>query len=266
MTDKNDSHALINVVKGECAPNITAIDGVCSDQATLNKLRDQLKIMATQPKAIIKEAGQKLGCTSESCALAKAGLIDEARFHPEGPYKSTKWLSNTDIDSVLEQYTKKFPRFKHVDFHMRDFALQGGELMKLCEPEYVKQLIKNYDTLGCVLNTDLSSGSGEHWTPLFIDFKEGTVEYFDSAGQPPHREFTEFIIKVAANLGRVTGRQFRDIAITKIEHQMKNTECGVYSLYYIISRLYGVKHTAFEFKRIPDNMMELFRASLFRNS
>ena len=261
--NSNDSHALIKVVHGECAPTNSA--QVCSDRETLNKLREQLKIMATQPLAIIREAEQKTGCTSESCVLKKAGMMNsttEALFHPEGPYKTTKWLNNKDIDDVLSQYAVKFPRFKHVEFQMRDFAAQGGELALLNWP----QLAKDYDTLGCVLNTDLSSGSGEHWTPVFVDFLGGTVEYFDSAGQEPYKEFVEFTIQVANTLSKCTGRKFRDITLTKIEHQKQNTECGVYSLYYILSRLHGVKYTAFEFKQVPDDMMVLFRKSLFRNS
>jgi hypothetical protein len=257
----NDSHTLAKTIKGECAPTVSG--DVCSDQGTLNKLREQLKIMARDPTTIVREAMTKTSCTTESCALDKTGLLENVvdRFRPPGPWKSTKWLDNQNIDQVLAQYALKYPRFKHVEFQMRDFATQGGELSRL---NWV-QLMKDYDALGCVLNTDLSKGGGEHWTPIFVDFRGGTVEYFDSAGQEPYKEFVDFIINVAATLNK-TGRRYQDVLLTNVEHQMKNTECGVYSLYYILSRLHGVKYTAFADKRIPDDMMVLFRKCIFRNS
>jgi hypothetical protein len=188
--------------------------------------------------------------------------LDE-RFNPEGPWNSVKWLSNTDIDQVLEKYAEKFPRFKHMHFEMRDFVARGGDLARVDWAD----MAKKYDYLGCVLNTDLTGGSGEHWTAIFVDFKRGTVEYFDSAGvTPPHCEFTDFVVDTAHKLTEATGRQFRDVLVTKIVHQLDNTECGVYSLYYILSRLHGVKHEAFEYKRVPDDVMVDFRRFLFRNS
>jgi Ulp1 family protease len=145
---------------------------------------------------------------------------------------------------------------------MRDFKLQGGELANLDW----KTLSQKYDHLGCVLNTDVSGGPGEHWTAIFIDFKNGTVEYFDSAAQIPHKEFSDFIIETAHELTKLTSKKYTDVLVTKIEHQKENTECGVYSLYYILSRLHGVKYSAFEFKRVPDDMMVDFRKFLFRHS
>lgn len=263
VSARGDSHALVKVVQGECAPNVTTLaPGVCSDRESLDQLRTALKIMATQPQAIVAEAEKKTGCSSESCALKKAGVKVDERFRPEGPWKSTTWLSNQDIDDVLDQYAKKFPEFKHVEFQMRDFESQGGELARVPWCDVAKQ----YTSLGCVINTDLSSGSGEHWTPIFVDFPGGTVEYFDSAGQEPHKEFSSFIIKVAHTLSQCTGRKFRDVCLTNVEHQKENTECGVYSLYYILSRLHRVGYKAFEFKRVPDDMMVLFRQSIFRHS
>jgi hypothetical protein len=44
-------------------------------------------------------------------------------FKPEGPRDSTKWFSNTDIDSVLAQIQKKYidKHFLHVPYQMIDF-------------------------------------------------------------------------------------------------------------------------------------------------
>lgn len=261
VSNANDSHAIIQVVKGECAPNVKQItSGVCSDRESIDKLRRALDIPDGSPDVIIKRAKEIKGCLTESCLFKDHQQVLDERFKPEGPWKSTKWLSNKDIDDVLAQYADRFS-LKHVEFQMRDFEKKGGELSKVNWLE----VSKKYDFLACVLNTDLSSGGGEHWTPFFVDFRNGTVEYFDSAGQSPHDEFATFTIKVAHILSTL-GRKFTDHCVTKVEHQKENTECGVYSLFYILSRLHGVSYKAFEYKRVPDDLMVAFRKALFRNS
>lgn len=267
-TDKSDNPFVVALSQQtECAPNVEKVSkNVCSTQQAVDELRNWLKTATKNPERVVDEAKQRTGCDSESCLYKKIDVLDkkdlDQRFNPAGPWNSTAWLSNSDIDGVLALYAKKFPRFKHVEFQMRDFKKQGGKLSRLdwCETA------KKYDMLGCVLNTDLTGGPGEHWVAFNVDFKNGTVEYFDSAGQVPHGEFSEFAVETAHKLSECTGRTFHDHMVSKIEHQKENTECGVYSLYYILSRLNGVRYTAFEFKRVPDDVMVEFRKFLFRHS
>ena len=48
----------------------------------------------------------------------------------------------------------------------------------------------------------------------------------------------------------------------KVEHQKKNTECGVYSLFFIIEMLKTDKDYMFH-KEIPDEEIEKFRKEYF---
>ena len=265
--DKDNPFVIALKPPTECAPHTKKLaDNVCSTKESLDALKSWLKSSSSRPEKIIEEAKKATGCDSESCLYKAVDVLNDkdldTRFNPKGPWNSTRWLSNTDIDDVLDLYNKKFPRFKHVEFQMRDFATHGGSLARV----NWKDVSQRYDCLGCILNTDVTGGRGEHWTALFIDYKKGTVEYFDSAGQTPHREFSEFVINTAHQLSQITGKKFRDVLVTKIEHQKENTECGVYSLYYILSRLHGVEYRAFEFRRVPDDMMVEFRKFLFRHS
>lgn len=253
---------------GECAPHLlnkTVAADICSTRESIDKLQKWLGSTALNPKKIIEEAKAKSGCESESCLYTRVPTLDkkdlEIRFTPRGPWNSTQWLSNDNIDDVLAAYNVKFPRFKHIEFQMRDFKAVGDELGKLdwCD------LAKNYDCLGCVLNTDVTGGPGEHWTAFFVDFIRGTVEYFDSAAQTPHAEFTDLIVTTAHGLSECSGKKFVDEAVVQLEHQKENTECGVYSLYYIISRIHGVPFSRFRKSRVPDSDMILFRQFLFRH-
>lgn len=250
----------------ECAPHIAG-SAVCSSAEALKKIKEWLHFpQSTDPKAAISEAKDKLGCESESCLYTKSPFVELKselkRFNPTGPWNSTEWLSNDNIDDVLRLYTKKFPRFYHVKFQMRDFKKQGRELANLDWTE----IIKKYDCMACVLNTDETGRPGEHWVCVFVDIKGRTVEYFDSAAQSPPQEFVDWVSDTAIQLADALGKAVKETIVTKVEHQQGDSECGVYCLYYIINRLNGVPFHVFEYRKIPDEDMVEFRGYLFRHS
>lgn len=266
--------------EGECAPQVGNSTGVCSSQTVLERIKKWIEqqdrsIKAHSTKDLIEHAKQATKCTSESClytkrsplleyitpSLAKKELIE--RFAPKGPYNNTTWLSNDNIDGVLELYTRKFPDFYHVPYQMADFEKYGGELASVDFPA----ISQTHKSLGCVLNTDHHGGPGQHWVAIFVDFQNGTFEYWDSAGDPPFPEIHDFMIRQVDQLNNGGKRRHQSVIVCRdIAHQKKNTECGVYSLYYIINRLNGVPHTFFQKEEIPDDVMQSFRKYLFRHS
>jgi hypothetical protein len=182
-------------------------------------------------------------------------------FTNKGPWKDNgQWLDNSDIDNCQKLWLHKFPTHKHVRFMMMDFENQNEELAKVNWHAFAK----NHDTLGCVLNTDHSGSPGKHWVCVFVDSKEKTVEYFDSAGSTPPPEANKFIVQTAKKLSDITGEKYKDIAVTTMSHQKSDSECGVYALFYILSRLHGVSWKFFKQTRIPDSDMKIFRSYIFR--
>ena len=252
---------IINMEASECSPAIKQIEiGICSSNEMIQKFKKWLDIESNNktPKEIIKEVNSKTGCSSESCSVAK--IIPEEldnRFNPLGPWNSTNWLSNTNIDKVFNLYKKKIHGFVPISFQMRDFAKSPNS--ELANFDFLGAKKSGIKYVACALNTDWSSGSGEHWVSFFVDFPNKTVEYFDSAGQTPHPEFTQLLVDTASKLS------FIDDCITTIQHQTQNTECGVYTLFYILSRLHGVPSKKFRGRRIPDDLMVAFRKFLFRH-
>jgi hypothetical protein len=247
--------------KTDCAPTISKNSEICSSQEMLKNLKDWLQIQSQNPKEIIQVAKTKLSCPDETCVLETAqekGALSEDDVSKvlkvKGPWDSTKWLDNENIDCTLEQYAEKFSGFHPIKFQMRDFAKYPTQLSTF---NWQKPGIKY---VACALNTDLTGNPGEHWTALFVDYPSKTVEYFDSAGNTPHQEFLELIVGIASKL------DFRDISVTTVKHQVENTECGVYTLYYILSRLHGIPYKKFMTKRVPDDMMVAFRKYLFRHN
>ena len=121
-----------------------------------------------------------------------------------------------------------------------------------------------FKTMACVINSDTYSGRGKHWMALFGDMRGSTwtVEFFNSSGNPPQKEFYNWLVKAHGQLSNIN-KSVEIVKATSLCHQQSKTECGVYSLYYIWARLNGIPHTFFKFNEIPDIIMFEFRQHLF---
>ena len=178
-------------------------------------------------------------------------------FKPKSPQGKDEWLSSIDIYDVMEQYMEKHPDFIFfgpVPIDWQDFsnALARINLKKL----------KNKKRIGIVFNTDPSHKSGEHWISMFIDLTNKTICFFDSVGEEPPKEVKRFmnkIIKQAKSIGLV----LKPI-INKRQHQKGNNECGVYSLYFITTRLQGKNCEYINNHIIKDQEMNKYRQKFFR--
>jgi len=263
----------------ECAPEVRKTaqsTKVCSSNSAITTMKKWLETVNSDLDNIdnmdafnvVEEVKQQTNCSDESCIyfvdsinLPKADL--KKRFNPKGPSKSVDWLNNSNIDDVLSQYSKLKPKFEHIPYQMMDFKSIGSELSDIDW----KNWLKHYDTLGCILNTDYSTGAGKHWVSIFVDKRKSpiTVEYFDSGGALPPQEIVDFLVDTVGEL-TLLKQKAKDITVAKIQHQQGESECGVYSLFYIISRLFNVPYTLYEHNRIPDEDMEKFRRFLFRHT
>lgn len=252
----------------ECSVHIEPNNNVCSPPDVVKEISKVLKTQNDDPEQIISEAKEKTKCDSESCVLKNLNFPKQVLneyFNVEGPHDSTEWLSNYNIDKTLEKYVLKYNSdgkkvFHHITYHMMDFYETNSELANL-DINHISQ----FDFVGCVLNTDVSTGPGQHWVVFFLDNKNKTIEYFDSAGAPATPEVQRLQVDLADKFNQ-KNMKYKKIQVTSLVHQKKNTECGVYSLFYIISRLSGIPYTFFEHTRVPDEKMEEFRKSLFRHS
>ncbi len=232
----------------------------------------------------VDEMKSKTGCDTEVCVVEQnLDILNDKQRRAVGTYYKRhgpanvverKWLSNSDIDGVLSQLGARWPDFMHLHFQMRDFVKSYNELRELDLSELFSG---RYKTFACVLNTDVSTGSGKHWVCLFGDFRHGgsrTIEYFDSAGSAPMGEIIDWYTNVLSVRNEpvcsVNGGDCDDVItfkqVTSVKHQKKNTECGVYVLYYIYSRLLG--HPWSDFTNplgvINDDFVAQFRGQLFR--
>jgi hypothetical protein len=126
--------------------------------------------------------------------------------------------------------------------------------------------IKNGKTkIGIVFNTDPHYKGGSHWISLFINIKKGTIFFFDSAGDKIPKQIMKLVEKITEQ-----GKQlhppinFHFDQNHPVEHQFGNTECGMYSLFFIIFMLQD-KITGGHLKKkiYKDKFIEQYRKIFF---
>lgn len=258
---------------------------------------------STGAKAV-RVAAAVLGCTSESCVIShpqfasfarKKGISrrietdKEVRFKAAGPRNSTALLNNFNIDETLQRWARVFPELYVYPFAMSDFdqthenldiidaadAIEGHADLDLGPG--VGVIRRPSSCLACVLNTDTSRGKGKHWVAAFVDARPRgntpwTVEYFNSAGRPPFASIARWMEKTRAGLTKLRGEDAKkygsgavnSVPVTDVDHQLGDTECGPFSLYYIRARLEGRPISFFQGDRITDEAMTEFRRYAFR--
>jgi hypothetical protein len=234
-------------------------------------------------KRLVKELMGRLGVTTEAAIwehrdfrnyIGTDVAEDRLRTHykTQGPHSSTALLDNNNIDITLAQWAlhgkKRFGlRFHHIPFQMIDFAQYGSELARTD----LAVLKRDYDCFGVVLNTDIHTGRGKHWFCIYGDLKHaGTeadpikVEYFNSSGNPPRTEVEVWLERTRVELLRDHNIYMDVVRSVPRRLQYSNTECGMWSLLYILSRLSGKPPGWFYKVDAGDADMISYRASLFR--
>jgi hypothetical protein len=267
-----------------------------------NKYREKYdKYEKKIKKFLVKEFNKKLGdkCKTQKCWTEQKFMnnIKEERrnyikthtMRPSGPSTGREWLNTINIDQVLEQYENVYTDFEYLGTMPRDF--QNHNFLRQDENFY-KELFKSGKTkVAMVYNTDKLGGSGEHWNAMFADFTKGRVLFFDSYGVEPGKEtkeHMELIKKVmretCAELSKIKSdynhndlmKQLNDNSggelkcnLVKLMRndkraQFKGSECGVYSINFILRMLRGDKFEDICQDKIPDDKINKCRKVYFR--
>jgi hypothetical protein len=176
--------------------------------------------------------------------------IQNFTFKPKTTIGKYTWLSTKNINSVLQQYEKTHPTFKFIGALPCDFY-------KIVDVDYND--FKKYENIGIVFNLDKNEEPGSHWVSFFVDNKNNTCEYFDSTGRGPNKCIKKFIDNLM-NKYLNKHKYYQN----KIVHQTQDSECGVYSIYYIICRVSGKSFDKITKNIIRDEDMNKFRNIFFR--
>lgn len=227
-----------------------------------------------------------------------------APFAPKDWKKNpNQWLTNFDILNVMRQYEYTYPHFRFIGPSPIDFDAKPDDdkcvTTEICQFNLAKELNGSRPAkesksgkpakelngglnggkthFGFVFNLDEHDEPGSHWVSMFIDVPNKFIYFFDSASLLLPSEIDVFIKRVQKQ-----GLELPESPIhfkvyqNKVEHQFGNTECGMYSLFFIITMLTGKVYSGknkgslraiglekkldlFTKRKIPDKMVEKYR-------
>ncbi len=260
----------------------------CYTNDSLYKLRDQWNkrhsnkmIKTNDPKEIHSMLSSYLNnvCKTESCWLKQNkdfGKISEDiidSFAPVSPSEwktnPNEWLSSVDIDKVMNQYKKAYKCFEFIGPSPIDFDTKTshGECVwnELCNFSLANQIKKGKNKIGIIFNTDPHNKSGSHWISLFINIKKKIICFFDSVGTKQSKEIMKLVNRIIDQGHKLNPKiNFKFENNNGVEHQNENTECGIYSLFFIIHMLQDKTSESFyKTHIIKDDQIQNYRKIYF---
>jgi hypothetical protein len=304
----------------KCAPNKQFSEESCFDLSVLKIIAEKYnkkfndKINSNLPKLeLVKELEKRLNtnkCNNQTCWL-KSEFLKELKktdievydeiynntFRPLGPTQQFGWLSNVNIDQIIQQYHDKHEDFLFLGSVPYDF--EEIDQLGLKDIDFDELYKDGKYKLGLVINLDTHDKSGSHWVALFINLKKYQLYYFDSFGIKPGkrvRKFNNKVFKFFAKKKKLNihpnhfffkNKQIDknkkidknnqidknkndvmkhfDIRFNQIQHQVKNSECGVYSTNFILRLIKDELFDEITENITRDDAMNECRSTYFRN-
>lgn len=190
--------------------------------------------------------------------------IEMYTFKPDYPKAWVKdehtWLNTYDIYYVMKQYEKANDDFVFLGPIPADCPTKiQCELSKL---DLINMKKNNINKVGIIYNLDVSSGPGTHWVGMYIDNKNNEINYYDSYGGKPTLLINKFIVSLVDkyNLNNYSP----SIIYNDKRHQYGGSECGMYSMNFILERLHGTSMYDISKVDIPDKKMTYLRKLLYK--
>lgn len=270
-----------------CAPGAPrSSSNTCYDSNTLFEMaqkinqqsQNKINIANLSASQLWKQIETKMSnhCSTERCWAKQLGVSENKFFRPPMPMEwknnSTAWLSNFDIIDVLKQYEQQHNDFiflgpSPIDFDTRLKQNQCVE-KSLCMLDLKSLARQKKHRVGIVFNLDRHDESGSHWVAMFIHILDGKIYYYDSYGLPPPPEIFALMDRLSYQGQQIqsTYSQLGNNFITHYNqnrHQFKNSECGMYCLFFITSMLARNDFQAFVSNGLNDDQMNQYRQFYF---
>tara|TARA_B110000483_G_C18103082_1_gene506625 strand:- start:23 stop:859 length:837 start_codon:yes stop_codon:yes gene_type:complete len=274
-----------NVSNTQCAPSVDK-EGkfkTCYSKESLLKMASELKKKNKRNIVLKKKSKKELWgfiqnefgniCSKkEDCWKNQPEIkklndinINKYTFKPEYPseWKNDKhtWLNTYDILRVMKQYEKK-----HDDFKFLGVVPSDCPTKITCELSNIdlKRLKKNnIHKIGLVYNLDVSSGPGTHWVAIYIDNKNNEINYYDSYGSKPIKLINEFIHNLKKKYEKINEKPI--LIYNNKRHQYGGSECGMYSINFLLERLNNVNMYEIYNRNISDKKMNDLRKLIYKN-
>ena len=184
-------------------------------------------------------------------------------FKPDYPKEwirdNNTWLNTYDIYHVMKQYEKSNKDFIFLGPIPSDCPTKiHCELTNL---DLLKLKKKKINKIGIIYNLDVSTGGGTHWVAVYIDNINNEINYYDSYGSKSILLINKFLQKL---VDKYKENSINPIVIyNDTRHQYGGSECGMYSMNFILERLHGKTMYQISKMKIPDEKMVYLRTLLY---
>ena len=224
-------------------------------------------------KAIDKKMESSCGKQNEKCWLTELSKKESSLVHlmqtlyrpdmPDSWYRNSReWLSTIDINNVMQQYALQYEYFTYLGTHPIDFKKKAKVNTDKCVYNSSLCSFNVFDFMsshgktdcGMVINLSEHYDSGSHWVALYVclnpNSKQFGAFYYDSTGHPPSALIIDFLKEIYQDarlyfdrLSIVSQTSFPKkfkVMYNIEQHQYKNTECGMFSMLFLILCLENV--------------------------
>ena len=192
-------------------------------------------------------------------------------LRPEQPAKWIEdpdmWLDSLNIEDVMKQYEEAYPAFEFMGPFPIDFAAPdpytplGSEkkclIKEICGLRVQEVLKQGTKSIGIIYNLDPHFKDGSHWVANYIDIPNHKCYYFDSYGYEPPKQIATYMKWLTIQDPKMklmyNARRFQHLG----------SECGMYSIYFIIRMLAGDAFRPFCRRQPRDSVMLDYRDWLF---
>jgi hypothetical protein len=244
-----------------------------------NKIKLSCKNETLHPRRYKKYLLKKIGdrfkntCDSQLCWTQQDFInkmnevmkleLEKFTLRPEGPNGRFEWLNTININETMQQYEISYKDFLFLGAVPMDF--QEIKQEKVYDLDLDKCKNDGITKFGIVFNLDESHQSGSHWVASYADIENGKVYYFDSYGTHPEKRVINLLEKFSNYYEKNNPGKKCDVRYNKTRNQFKNSECGVYSINFILELLNGKTFDDIEKNPIPDDNINMLRTKIFRN-
>ena len=119
-----------------------------------------------------------------------------------------------------------------------------------------------YDFIGVIPNLDYHDQSGSHWVAMFFNLKTGEAYFYDPTGHTYPKILTQ-VFDEFKKYCNSNGLKY-NLRVNNVKHQRDGSECGVYSINFIVRLLNGetfdeILENGLTFEEINSCRLKYFR-------
>ena len=277
-TRKNKKKSVPKPGPSQCHPRVGTVRPAegCLPPSILHRAANKLGVAATrkqlEAKLGVKE-GQELSFVKAlPFTDSEKDYLKKTYLRPPMPEKwkddPDMWLDSTNIENVMKQYEEAYPTFEFMGPFPIDFAApdpydktQQGQpkclIREMCSIRVLESQKKGITMIGIIYNLDPHFKNGSHWVANFVDLAKHRCYYFDSYGYAPPKQVEKFMKWLTVQDPKMK------LAYNARRFQLQGSECGMYSMYFIIRMLMGDSFRPFCRLQPRDCVMLDFRDWLF---